>query len=287
MSAGSEPGAEVAALTRSPGFWVIVKYAALFGVVLPFAALAFLGLVKGGTNAWFTLPKTPGWLDGHLWWVGVTAGAGVLVGLVRRAFRLPPKLPGTIEDMRAERVEPASVPGKVAVSVLSLAGGASLGPEAALGTMGGGLGTWVSERRGLDEDVRATNTLSGMSGAYGALLSAPYIATLLILEGARPKATRAMDMVTGGLLASSIAFAIYFPIAGSTFIGLYTLPPAKYADWQLLAAVPLGLVAGALALITAVAIGVMTKLTAPIANRTILRSTIGGSRSDSSASRCR
>jgi hypothetical protein len=28
----------------------------LFGVVLAFASLAFLGLVKGGTNLWFTLP---------------------------------------------------------------------------------------------------------------------------------------------------------------------------------------------------------------------------------------
>ena len=51
-------------LTRSPGFWVIVRYAAVFGVVLAFASLAFLGLVKGGSKLWFTLPKDPGWLDG-------------------------------------------------------------------------------------------------------------------------------------------------------------------------------------------------------------------------------
>ena len=51
-------------------------YAVVFGVVLAFAALAFLGLVKGGTKLWFTLPKNPGWLDGSLWWVAVTAGAG-------------------------------------------------------------------------------------------------------------------------------------------------------------------------------------------------------------------
>ena len=44
---------------RSPGFWVIVRYAVLFGVVLAFAGLAFLGLVKGGTNLWFTLPEDP------------------------------------------------------------------------------------------------------------------------------------------------------------------------------------------------------------------------------------
>ena len=32
-------------------------------VILAFAALAFLGLVKGGTKLRFTLPKDPGWLD--------------------------------------------------------------------------------------------------------------------------------------------------------------------------------------------------------------------------------
>ena len=51
-------------------------YAAVFAVVLAFAALAFLGLVKGGTDLWFTLPKNPGWLDGSLWWVAVTTGPG-------------------------------------------------------------------------------------------------------------------------------------------------------------------------------------------------------------------
>ena len=45
-----------------------MRFAILFGVVLAFAALAFLGLVKGGTKLWFTLPDDPGWLDGSLWW---------------------------------------------------------------------------------------------------------------------------------------------------------------------------------------------------------------------------
>ncbi len=137
-------------------------------------------------------------------------------------------------------------------------------------------GTWVSERRKLSDEMRATNTLSGMSGAYGGLLASPLLATILTLEIARPKARHFADTLVAGLLSSSIAFAVYFPIAGSTFVGIYALPSYKYEDWQLLAAVPLGLVAGALGLITAVAIAVMTKLAAPLAKRTILRSTIGG-----------
>ncbi len=271
-----QPGAGVPALTQSPGFWLTVRFAALFGVLLAFAAMAFLGLVKGGTNLWFKLPKNPGWLDGNLWWVAVTVGAGVLVGVLRRVFRMPVKVAGTIEDMQRAYVEPSSVPGKVAISVVSLAGGASLGPEAALGTMGGGLGTWVSKRRKLNDELQRTNTLGGMAGAYGGLLSAPYVATLLILENARPKANRFHQTLIAGLISSTVAFAVFVPIAGSTFIGLYSLPAFKYEDWMLLAAVPLGLLGGALALITAVAIGTLTKATAAIAKRPILRCATGG-----------
>ena len=58
----SQPAAGGVALARSPGFWRLMGYAAFFGVVLAFASLAFLGLVKGGTDLWFTLPTTPaGW----------------------------------------------------------------------------------------------------------------------------------------------------------------------------------------------------------------------------------
>jgi H+/Cl- antiporter ClcA len=264
------------AQTKSPGFWVIIRDAALFGVVLAFAALAFLGLVKGGTKLWFTLPKDPGWLDGSLWWVAVTAGAGVLVGMLRRFFRVPVKLPGTVDELKEQRVEPSVAPGAVAVSLVSLAGGASLGPEDALGRMGGALGTWVSDRQKRSEDVQATNTLSGMAGAYGGLFAAPVLATMLVLEVARPTARRFADTLVASLLSASVAFALYFPIAGSTFVGIYAMPSYKYEDWQLLAAVPLGLAAGGLALMTVIAIGAMKRLTAPLEKRTILLATIGG-----------
>jgi len=233
-------------------------------------------LVSGGTDLWFTLPKDPGWLDGHLWWVAVTAGAGVVVGVLRRVFRLPTKLAGTVEELKDQRVEPSTALQGVAVSLVSLVGGASLGPEAGLGMLGGGLGTWVSERRNLDDDMRGTNTLTGISASYGGLLSSPILATILVLELARPKASRVMDTLVGALLSSTVAFAVFFPIAGSTFVGIYSLPSFEYEDWQLLAAVPLGLVAAALALITALAIAILTRLTARLRERTILCSTIGG-----------
>jgi H+/Cl- antiporter ClcA len=142
--------------------------------------------------------------------------------------------------------------------------------------MGGGLGTWVSERQKVSEDVQAINALSGMAAAYGGLLASPVLTTIFILEVAREKARRFADSLIACLLSSSVAFAIYFAIAGSTFVGIFDVPAYKYKDWQLLAAIPLGLAAGALALITLIAIGAMAKLTAPLAKRTIVRTTIGG-----------
>jgi H+/Cl- antiporter ClcA len=142
--------------------------------------------------------------------------------------------------------------------------------------MGGGLGTLVSERQKLDKGTSATNALSGMSAAYGGLLSSPILATSLVVEVARPKRPVFAPTLVASLLSSTVAFAVYFPIAGTTFLGIYTLPPFRYEDWQLAAAVPLGLASGALALVTVAAIGLLTKLTAPLAERTILRSTLGG-----------
>jgi hypothetical protein len=57
-------------LDRSSGFWTIIGSAAVLGLVLAVAALAFLGLLKGGTKLWFTMPKNPDWFSGSLWWVG-------------------------------------------------------------------------------------------------------------------------------------------------------------------------------------------------------------------------
>ena len=54
----ADPGAADVALMQSPGFWVVVRYAIVLGVVLAFASLGFLAAVTFGTNLWFTFPPT-------------------------------------------------------------------------------------------------------------------------------------------------------------------------------------------------------------------------------------
>ncbi len=73
--------------------------------------------------------------------MAVTAAAGVVVELLRRLTLLPEQIPSLIVDLKDEHVDQRLVPGIVAVSAASLIGGAGLGPEQALGSMGGGAGS--------------------------------------------------------------------------------------------------------------------------------------------------
>ena len=240
-------------VTQNREFWVLMGYAAVLGVFGGFAGLVFLWVIKFG-GSWYT-DSQPGWFGGHWWWVAVTAAAGVAVGLLRRLTRLPDETPGLFDDLRAGHVDPALVPGTVAVSVLSLIGGASVGPEKVLGTVGGGAGNWIARRRGLGEEDSQVSTLAGIGGIYGGLFSSPVIVVMLVLEVARPGGRLFSKTLVANIIAASISFGIYFAIAGAVFLGVYRVPRYTFADWQLLAAIPLGLFA---ALVTTLTTGVIT-----------------------------
>ena len=228
-------------VTQKREFWVLMGYAVVLGVFGAFAGLIFVGAIKFG-GKWYS-DSHPGWFGGHWWWVAVAVAAGAAVGLVRRLTRLPWKTPGLFDDLQTEHVDAVLVPGIAAVSVVSLFGGASLGPEKALGSMGGGAGTWIAQRRGLKTEDAQVNTLAGFAGAYGGLFSATVIVVMLIMEVARPGGQRFTKALAAQIVSSSISFGIYFGIAGAVFLDYYQVPQYKFEDWQLLAAIPLGLFA--------------------------------------------
>jgi H+/Cl- antiporter ClcA len=255
-------------------FWVLMAYAVALGAFGALAALVFMGVIGVGNN-WYT-DSDSGWFGGRWWWVAITAAAGVGVGLLRHVTRLPEQIPGLIADLKEEQVNPRLVPGIVAASAVSLIGGASLGPEKALGSMGGGAGTWSSRRRGLEVEDRQVNTLAGFAGAYGGLFSSPVIVVMMILEVARPGGQRLTKALVGAIVASSVSFGIYFAVAGSFFLDVYEVPSYRYEDWHLLAGVALGLLAAAivtlLVIVMKLAAGLFGRLKLP----SVAKTTIGG-----------
>jgi H+/Cl- antiporter ClcA len=131
---------------RSAGFWGVLLTASVLGVVGAVSGIVFLA-ASGVGEDWYGETGN-GWFDGHWWWLAVSVSAGVVVAGLRRWLSMSDKTPGLIEDLRSEHIDAAMVPKVVAVSAVSLIGGASIGPEVALGQMGGGAGGYIAQRRG-------------------------------------------------------------------------------------------------------------------------------------------
>jgi H+/Cl- antiporter ClcA len=253
---------------------VLVGYAAALGVFGALAGLVSLGIVKFGER-WSTA-SSPSWFGGHWWWVAVTAAAGIAVGLLRGLTRLPEEVPGLFEDLRSEHVDPGLVRGTMAVSAVSLIGGASIGPEKVLASMGGGVGGWMAQRRGLCKEDARVNTLAGIAGIFGGLFSSPVIVVMLILEVVRPGGHRFSKTLVTDIVAASVSFGIYFAIAGAVFLGAYKVPRYTFEDWQLLAGIPLGLFGAAVSMLAAGFMMLASRLFGRLRVPAIVKSTLGG-----------
>lgn len=272
VNAAPLPSSSPALRTRE--FWALIGYAMVLGVFGAVVGLIFVGAVTFG-GKWYD-DTDPGWLGGHWWWVAVAAASGAAVGVARRLTRLPWTTPGLFDDLRTGKVDTTLVPGIAAVSLVSLIGGASLGPEKALGSMGGGAGTWLARRRKLTTADAQVNTLAGFAGAYGGLFSSTVIVVMMIMEVARPGGQRFTKALATQIVASSVSFGVYFAIAGAVFLGEYTLPQYRFEDWHLLAAVPLGLFAALLVTLLAGVIRGATTLFDRLQVPDVVKSVLGG-----------
>lgn len=249
-------------------------HAVVLGVVGAVSGLVFLWVIDLGPT-WYG-DVGLGWFEGPVWWLAATAGAGLLVGALRKVFGMPTETRGLVEDLQDEHVETRWVPSMVAISAVSLIGGASLGPEVALGQMGGGTAGWISRRRRLDDDDSRSLTLTGMAGAFGGLFSSPLLTIILVMEIAQPARRRYLKAFYGSLISSSVSLGIYFAIAGSVFLGIYDVPMYQFEDWHLFAGIGLGLIAAVVVLATALVSKVTARVFAHLPPRSVLKPMIAG-----------
>ncbi|KAK9816449.1 hypothetical protein WJX72_000470 [[Myrmecia] bisecta] len=248
---------------RTQEFWICLGLAAALGAALAFPCLGFVEAVEHVPDAWLGSDPDARFGQGKWWWLAITTGTGAAVGAARYLLRAPAKEAGMLKMTQAMWVEPLSALQAVPVSLISLMGGASLGPEAALGTLGGAAGTFVAEWLKLERPIQAASTMAGMGGAFGGLLSSPVLASLLLLELMRPGKKDFPKMLICIIVATSISFAIFYPITGASFLKVYELPPYTYSDWHLFA----GIVMGAIAALVGVAMIVIVALVKKVAAR--------------------
>lgn len=261
---------------RDRTFWRLVWHAAVIGTAAAAAALLFTRIVKEGTEWLWGKDIDYQFLGGKWWWVVITTGTGLLVGLLRWRLGVPEDPTGSLAAIQEARVDHTTAIQTIAVSAVSLIGGASLGPFDAGTRAGGGIGNWFSTRLKLPEEMRAINNLSGINGSIGGLLTAPVLATLFVTELRQPDPSRYYRVVIPNLVGAIFGFFVFFSITGDTFLGVFAVPTYDLRVWHFGVAVVLGFVAAAISWMLGVSVVTVRRIAVRFVPNSVARAAVGG-----------
>lgn len=175
-------------------------------------------------------PATLTWVAGRPWWIGLGAGTGLVVGVLKAAMSLD-------EWTSFEAVlEARHVNFRMGVQVfvlclIGIMGGETMGPEAGLGSIGSVIGQLVGlllKRLGKgrfdDVDLREM-TSAGAAAALAPLLASPFIAVLICAEVCNEVTSRGFALMLAGTMGS---FAVYWVITPVPY-----LDPAQLTLYEL------------------------------------------------------
>jgi H+/Cl- antiporter ClcA len=209
------------------------------------AAAGVLALITGTASGFFFGGTNTGWWNGRWWWIPLTAFGGLIVSLLRKAWKIPKVVPGSVALAQQAWVDPSQALYWIVITTVSLITGASLGPSFGLVVLGGFAGSWLVTRLGLHEDEEAKQeyTLTGMAGGMGGGFSAPLFAAVLASELSPTSKRNYITAFIPELFSSTIGFIIYFGVTGHSMLGSYKLPVYGFSIKYLIIGVLLGVAA--------------------------------------------
>jgi H+/Cl- antiporter ClcA len=262
------PGYERPPLTTS-NYWIVLLRSAAIGLFGGVFAVVFLGAEHAiRIGVWGDIGESFEWFSGGPRALVIPVVAGLMVGGFYSLFHLPPRLKSFLEELKEGYADPLIAPKAVIVSLVSLIGGASLGPEAPLVTATAGFGNWLTQRAGASVEDTRTATFSGAAGALGALMSSPFVGALFAFELERENRMPLLfkHIIPGGI-SGIVAFVIVYPFLGSPFLGLYDFPEFEFTSWFFVAAIAIGFVGAAIGLAVGalgkVGVGISAKIPGP------------------------
>jgi len=264
---------------RNPQYWRQLGWGVIMALLGALGTLAFAILMTLGLGLlWSWLdPNDVQAFSGNWKIVAIMTGAGLIVGLIHH-FTNAEEANVFLAVIKG-RLEPKGVPAALLVSLISLAGGFSLGPEVPSGMLAGGLATWISEKRKMSEEFRDSNVKSGVVSAYGGLFTSPIAFVLMLLELPHKQSPLYFGVLAIAAVASIIGFSIFYALAGNEYADLLRildLPTYTLEVWMLGASILFSGLGVALAMVYAFMLGSLKRLTVPLVKQPILRSTLGG-----------
>ncbi|MEV6054737.1 chloride channel protein [Streptomyces sp. NPDC052107] len=199
-------------LLRDRAYQKALVFSALIGVPVSLAAFWFLaGLHELEHLLWAELPARLGGGVPPWWWpLPLLALAGLAVGLVVR------QLPGAgghvpASGLHAAGMAPNALPGVILAAAASLPLGATLGPEAPLIALGGGLALFFSNLARAPATPQGKELLgaAGAAAALSAIFGNPLVGAVILIEVAGVGAPQLFATMIPALLSSGIGSLVF------------------------------------------------------------------------------
>jgi len=262
---------------KSKEYWYRFAWGTLIGLLSAIVAYIFILFMSLGIGiVWHdTIEIAP--FSGSWSFIAIMTLAGFLVGLIYKWLSIEP-----IEIYSAipkGTMELSSVPGIILVSLISLIGGFSLGPEAPTAILAGGLGVSISNKNKLPEDVKQTNFLSGVAGGFSGLLMAPFAIIIMIVELQHCQSRSYYNNLIIAAAAALLGFAVFNVLGNQDFfdsLGFIKLPSYELRLWHIFFGILLGVVGAIFALLFSWLLKTFNKLALPLAEKPLWRCTLAG-----------
>ena len=167
--------------------WVVSGYAIVLGIIIGLVSWLFLSVVYKGIHVvWHTVPEQ---FDIPFYLFLVPVIVGVCIGLLQHRYgRMPRLMPEVMEErIDTGRIDYRLIGFTTLTALLVLIGGASLGPEAALVGIVGGLTTWFSDRiRHVRQELGELQEV-GHAVVLGIVFNAPLFGAIAAEENEQKK----------------------------------------------------------------------------------------------------
>ena len=236
-----------------PWYRRLIGVAFILGLAGGIYGLIYLGVTGEFIDLFFGDAGST-WWSGEWWWIPLIAAGGLTVAALRQMWSVPEKVPGGVEIIESAQVDHRTAPQWAIIAAVSAVAGASLGPSFALVVMGGGLGSWIAQRRWGAGQADQDYTLTGIAGGFGAAFTSPILGAFMVSELGPTPRNRYVAAFIPQLIAATVGFVVFYMVVGRTFLGIYDLPPYEFEVADMLTAVGLGVLA---AVVMAVFVGVI------------------------------
>lgn len=161
--------------------------------------------------------------------LGILVGVGVAVGVLTKVLGSPGDVEllvnnihvlGGSEDQRELR-------SLIPVSLLCVAAGGAMGPEAPLVQTTGNFGSWVATRAGLDREDMRVLTITGMAAAFTVLFGAPLGSAVFALEILHRRGMEYYEALMPAVIGSLAGYAVYVVVTGAGLEPVWHLPSSE------------------------------------------------------------